>query len=82
MTIKEKIACSSDVSKFTLFKEGLFFKIYNEDAMLFEKHVRNYKINCKFIKNVGSKVYSIGFPASEIENGKLSKEPLYLKNKI
>lgn len=82
MTIKEKIAYSNDLTIFTLFKKGLFFKIYNEDAMLFVKHVRNYKINCKYIKNVGSKVYSIGFPASEIEKGKLSKELLYLKNKI
>lgn len=76
MTIKEKISCSSDVTRVTLFKEGIFYKSYNQDAMVFVKCVREYKVSCKFIKSAGSKVYSIGFPASEIEKGKLILETI------
>ena len=72
MTIKEKISCSSDVTRFTLFKEGLFYKCYNEDAMVFIKCVKSYKVSVKFIKTVNANVYSIGFPASEIEKGSIT----------
>jgi hypothetical protein len=65
MTIKEKIACSSDVTRFTLFKEGLFYKCYNEDAMVFVNKVKPYKVSAKFVKNMGENVYSIGFPVRE-----------------
>jgi hypothetical protein len=37
MTIAEKIKYSADRTVFTLFKEGLFYKCYNEDAMVFMK---------------------------------------------
>ena len=74
MTIAAKIKYSADRTKFTLFKEGLFYNCYNEDAMLFVKKVREYKVNNKFVKSTGSTVFSIGFPASEIEKGKLTLE--------
>ncbi|MEN8122856.1 MAG: hypothetical protein ABFS35_21130 [Bacteroidota bacterium] len=45
MTIKEKTQYSEDKTVFTLFKEGLFYKCYNEDAMVFSKRVKNYKVN-------------------------------------
>ncbi len=47
-------------------------KCYNEDAMVFVKNIREYKVSSKFIKSVGATVYSIGFPFSEVENGGLS----------
>jgi len=65
MTIAEKIQYSSDKTKFTLFKEGLFYKCYNEDAMVFVQNVKKYKVSVKFVKSVGANVYSIGFPVSE-----------------
>jgi len=76
MTTKEKIAYAIDLNRFTLFKEGLFMKTYNEDAMLFVKHVKHYKVRCKYIKSIASQIYSIGFPSSEIDNGKLCKESI------
>ncbi len=79
MTIKEKIVYVSDLNRFTLFKEGLFMKTYNEDAMLFVKHVRHYKVGCKYIKSIASQIYSVGFPASEIDNGRLGKETILKK---
>ena len=66
MTIKEKIAYSSDVRRFTLFKEGLFYKCYNVDAMIFVQKVKEYKVSSKHVKATGSNVYSVGFPASEV----------------
>jgi hypothetical protein len=72
MTISEKIHCSADKTTFTLFREGLFYKCYNEDAMVFVLRVKNYKVNSKFVKNTGAAVYSLGFPVSEVVKGNLS----------
>ena len=74
MTIAEKIQCSVDKTIFTLFKEGVFYKCYNEDAMIFVQNVKKYKVSAKFVKSVGANVYSIGFPASEVKKGHLSFE--------
>ncbi len=72
MTILEKIQCCADKTKFTLFKEGLFYKCYNEDAMVFTQRVRVYKVNGKHVKSVGAAVFSLGFPVSEVAKGNLS----------
>ena len=74
MTIAEKIYLAKSNKTFTLFKEGLFYKCYNEDAMLFVKRVKKYKVSSKFIKSAGSVVNSIGFPVSETEKENLSFE--------
>jgi len=84
MTIAEITQVSSDKTRFTFFKEGLFYKCYNEDAMVFVKMVKNYKVNSKFVKTLGAEVLSLGFPASEVSKGKLSfdmlcKSALFLK---
>jgi uncharacterized protein (UPF0333 family) len=62
MTIAEKIQISADETKFTLFKEGLFYKCYNEDALIFTENVKEYKVSAKYIKSVGADVLSLGFP--------------------
>ena len=72
MTIAEKISHSANSALFTLYKEGLFYKCYNEDVMVFVIKVKNYKVSSKFVKSAGEKVYSIGFPSSEVLNGNLS----------
>lgn len=56
MTIAEKIQISADETKFTLFKEGLFYKCYNEDALIFTENVKEYKVSAKYIKSVGADV--------------------------
>lgn len=71
MTIAEKIKYSADRTKFTLYKEGLFYKCYNEDAMVFIKKVKEYKVNSKYVKSVGNDVLSLGFPVSEVEKDNL-----------
>jgi hypothetical protein len=44
MTLKEKILFSTEGIRFTLYKEGLFYKCYNEDAMVFVKRMRSFQI--------------------------------------
>ncbi len=56
MTIAEKIASSKDMTVFTLYREGLFYKCYNEDAMVFAQQVKNYKLTAKYVKSVGDHV--------------------------
>jgi len=76
MTIAEKVTQSANSTLFTLYKEGLSYKCYNEDAMLFVQKVRAFKVSDKFVKSVKAKVNSIGFPASEVLNGNLSFESI------
>ncbi len=80
MTTAEKIALAKSNNYFTLFKEGLFYKCYNEDAMVFVQRLRAYKVSTKFIKIVGDTVYSIGFPVGEVEKGNLTLE--FISEKI
>ena len=80
MTIAQKIQCSADKTQFTLYKEGLFYKCYNEDAMVFSKCVKDYKISVKFVKNVGAMVMSLGFPISSVAKGNMSLE--FISEKI
>ena len=39
MTTAEKIASAKSTIYFTLFNEGIFYKCYNEDAMVFVTRV-------------------------------------------
>ena len=45
MTTKEKIALAAQNNKLYCFKEGMFFKVYNQNAMWFTQHIKVYKIN-------------------------------------
>lgn len=80
MTIIEKTKHAAQKSQFTFYKEGVFYKCYNEDALVFVTNIRNYKVNSKFIKSVGDTVHSIGFPESEVRKGRLSLK--YISEKI
>ena len=62
MTTAEKIASAKSTIYFTLFKEGIFYKCYNEDAMVFVTRVKPYKVSATYVKNVGEEVYCVGFP--------------------
>ena len=65
-TILEKITQQvQNPSKVFLFKEGIFYKAYNQGAYLM-RH-KNYKINVKKIKNIENNVLTIGFPIAVFE---------------
>lgn len=66
MIILEKVTLQKqDTSKIFLFKEGFFYKAYNEGAFLLRE--KNYKVAVKKIKNIENEVLSIGFPVSVFE---------------
>ncbi|MFV5686518.1 hypothetical protein ACM55I_13855 [Flavobacterium sp. GB2R13] len=65
-TILEKITQQvQNPSKVFLFKEGIFYKAYNQGAYLM-RH-KNYKVHVKKIKNIENNVLTIGFPIAVFE---------------
>jgi hypothetical protein len=71
ITRQDKINSSVQVHMFTLYKEGLFYRCYNEDAMLFVTKVKEYKVTSRFIKTLNNYLYCVGFPESEVSKGKM-----------
>ena len=67
MTIAEKIKLAKNINKLVLFKEGIFYKLYHQDAMLFVENVRQFKLTLKYIKTIQDYVNSIGFPVSSFD---------------
>lgn len=45
-----------------LFREGMFWKAYQEAAYLFVANLRQYQVNRNYVKKVGVDVLSLGFP--------------------
>jgi hypothetical protein len=70
MTILEKTTHQNqNPSKIFLFKEGIFYKAYNEGAFLLKD--KNYKVAVKKIKRIEKEVLSIGFPESVFDKLKI-----------
>ena len=67
MNTREKIDRAADTTVLCLHKEGIFYKLYNQHAMLFTQYIKPLKVKARFIKTVNQQVYSCGFPASIIE---------------
>ena len=59
MTKKEKLHLQkNNLDKAIAFKEGFFYKVYNEGAFLLND--LGYKVSVKYIKNLNQEIYSIG----------------------
>lgn len=61
MLLKEKIARESE-TRISLYREGLFWKLYNISAFNFSRLVKPYYVKKKYIKEIKETVVSIGFP--------------------
>ena len=73
MTILDKVTLQQqDTTKIFLFKEGIFYKAYNEGAFLLKD--RDYKVAVKKIKSIENEVLSIGFPISVLEKLKENRQ--------
>ncbi len=73
MTILDKVTLQQqDTTKIFVFKEGLFYKAYNEGAFLLKD--RDYKVAVKHIKSIENEVLSIGFPISVLEKLKENRQ--------
>lgn len=70
MNTSEKIDKALNPAILCLHKEGIFYKLYNQHAMLFIQNIKPLKITVKFIKTVNQHVYSAGFPVSLIDTVK------------
>ena len=71
MTLKEKIYLqASATNKVFLFKEGIFYKVYNQGVFLLKEC--NYKVSVKQSAKTKLWYVSIGFPESVLEKLKLS----------
>ncbi len=70
MNTQEKIDLAANTRQLSLHKEGVFYKLYNQQAMLFTENIKPLKIKVKFIKAVSQQVYSCGFPVTIIEDVK------------
>ena len=65
-TIQDKILLQAqNPSKVFLFKEGIFYKGYNQGAYLL-RH-KKYKVSIKKIKNSENEVVRMGFPSTVYE---------------
>ena len=81
MTILDKVTLQQqDTTKIFLFKEGIFYKAYNEGAFLLRD--RNYKVTIKKIKSIENEVLSIGFPVSVFDKIKENKQSKVYDNYV
>jgi hypothetical protein len=47
MTLKEKVNLTTQPNRLYLFKEGMFYKAHNQNAMWFVQQIKQYKITVK-----------------------------------
>ncbi len=45
-----------------MYREGLFWRVYEKSAFMFTLHLRQYSATKKFFKTVNSEIVFIGFP--------------------
>lgn len=65
MTVKEILQIeSTNTSTINLFKEGIFWRAYNQSAMRLCNCLQTYKVNIKYIKKVEQDIYYCGFPVT------------------
>jgi hypothetical protein len=61
MTIKEKIALASTINQLVLFKESMFYKLYNKHNLFFVAHTKPFKVSINYVKSVKQEVFNVGF---------------------
>ena len=48
------------------YREGVFYKAYEQSAYLFIKYIRPFQVKKRFVKSVKQEVTSIGFPTNSL----------------
>lgn len=59
---------SENSNKIHFYREGVFYKAYEQSAYLFVTHVKPFMVKKQFVKSVKREVVSIGFPTNSIHN--------------
>jgi len=63
MSIKEILKIeNANIEHINLFKEGMFWRVYQKSAYYFIKQIKDLKATKKFYKNVNCEVVYAGFP--------------------
>ena len=64
-----------------LFKERMFYKAYNQNAMWFVQQIKAYKVTAKYIKTIQQEECFIGFPIKYLKQ-LYPRNLLHSKNQI
>lgn len=67
MTLKEKIERERP-NQVNLYREGIFWKLYNQSAFHFFQLIKPYQIKKKYNKTLNTEIVSMGFPQSVLTN--------------
>lgn len=59
---------SENSDKIHFYREGVFYKAYEQSAYLFVTHVKPFMVKKQFVKSVNREVVSIGFPTNSIHS--------------
>ena len=76
MKIIEKVTLCNQDARIYFFKEGIFYRLYNQSAFLFVENVKSYTVGVKFIKNINDWTYTIGFPIAHFNTDVLKASKL------
>jgi len=76
--MQQKVNLAAQPNTLYLFKEGMFYKAYNQNAMWFVQQIKPYKVTVKYIKKIKQEVYSIGFPITYLAS--INLKPIALQN--
>ncbi|MDE6878854.1 MAG: hypothetical protein K2P54_07100 [Odoribacter sp.] len=61
MLLKEKLSRETG-NQIHFYREGMFWKLYNQSAFNFSQRVKQYLLKKKYIKEVKSWIVTMGFP--------------------
>ncbi len=65
-----------------LYKEGVFWKAYQQSAYLVDKLQGGFKLHKRFVKNASRKVVSLGFPQVTLERIFNESELVFIEENI
>lgn len=55
-------------SSIYFYREGVFYKAYEQSAYLFVHHIKPFQIKKRYVKSVKREVISVGFPTNSLYN--------------
>lgn len=67
MTLKEKIE-HENPNQIHLYREGMFWKAYNQSAFHFFRLIKPYLVKKRYVKELKTEIVSMGFPHSILDD--------------
>lgn len=55
-------------SSIYFYREGVFYKAYEQSAYLFVHHIKPFQVKKRYVKSVKREVISVGFPTNSLYN--------------